>query len=211
MLRITFVEVSSRSLSYLLKDMDIRLSWDLFIVVFFVIIVAYSLIIGRDNTLKVILGTYVAALAADASGNLFGKYFSGSELFIKLLKFAALGSEDAAVVFIKVVVFVALVILFAVKGAFFVQTVSDRSGPIRFIINCIYAVFSAGLIISVILVFVSGVSFIANGSQETTGTALWSIYSQSEFVRSIVGNSYFWFSAPALVFLIQSLYSKKPA
>lgn len=191
--------------------MDIRLSWDLFIVVFFVIIVAYSLIIGRDNTLKVILGTYVAALAADASGNLFGKYFSGSELFIKLLKFAALGTEDAAVVFIKVVVFVALVILFAVKGAFFVQTVSDRSGPIRFIINCIYAVFSAGLIISVILVFVSGVSFIANGSQETTGTALWSIYSQSEFVRSIVSNSYFWFSAPALVFLIQSLYSKKPA
>lgn len=189
--------------------MDIRLSWDLFIVVFFVIIVAYSLIIGRDNTLKVILGTYVAALASDAAGNLFGKYFSGSELLMKLLKFAALGTEDAAVVFIKVVAFVALVILFAVKGAFFVQTVSDRSGPIRFIINCIYAVFSAGLIISVILVFVSGVSFIANGSEQTTGTALWSIYSQSKFVRSIVGNSYFWFSAPALVFLIQSLYNKK--
>lgn len=189
--------------------MDIRLSWDLFVVVFFVIIVAYSLIIGRDNTLKVILGTYVAALSADAAGNLFGKYFSGSELFIKLLKFAALGTEDAAVVFVKVIVFVGLVILFSVKGAFFVQTIDDRSGPVRFIVSCLYAFMSAGLIISVILVFVSGISFIGGGSNETTGTALWDVYSQSKFVRSLVSNSYFWFSAPALAFLIHSLYTKK--
>lgn len=189
--------------------MDIRLSWDLFIVVFFVIIVAYSLIIGRDNTLKVILGTYVAALAADATGNLFGKYFSGSEMFVKLLKFASLGTESAAVVFIKVLVFIGLVILFSVKGAFFVQTVDDRSGPVRFIVSMLYSFMSAGLIISVILVFVSGISFIGGGSSETTGTALWEIYSQSKFVRSIVANSYFWFSAPALAFLIHSLYSQK--
>ncbi len=52
--------------------MNIQLTWDLFILVFFVVIVAYSLIIGRGNTLKVILGTYVAALAADAFGNIFG-------------------------------------------------------------------------------------------------------------------------------------------
>ena len=51
--------------------MNIELSWDLFVLVFFVVIMAYSLIIGRDNTLKVILGTYVAALTADAAGNLF--------------------------------------------------------------------------------------------------------------------------------------------
>jgi len=30
---------------------------------------AYNLIIGRDNTLKVILGTYVAGFAADALGS----------------------------------------------------------------------------------------------------------------------------------------------
>ena len=191
--------------------MDIRLSWDLFVIVFFVIIVAYSLIIGRDNTLKVILGTYVAALAADAAGNLFGKYFSGSQMFIKLLKFASLGTEGAAVIFIKVLVFIGLVILFSVKGAFYVQTVDDRSGPVRFIISMLYSFMSAGLIISVIFVFVSGISFIGGGSSETTGTALWEIYSQSQFVRSIVANSYFWFSAPAVAFLIHSLYSHKQA
>ena len=189
--------------------MDIRLSWDLFIVVFFIVIVAYSLIIGRDNTLKVILGTYVAALSADAAGNLFGKYFSGSEMFIKLLKFAQLGNESEAVIFIKVIAFISMVILFAVKGAFFVETLSDRSGPVRFVISLVYAIMSAGLVISIILVFVSGISFIGGGSTETTQGALWSIYNQSQFVRSIVSNSYFWFSAPALAFLVHSLYSKK--
>ncbi len=190
--------------------MDIKLSWDLFIIVFLVVIGAYSLIIGRDNTLKVILGTYVAALAADAGGGVIGKYFSGSTMFLKLLKFASLGTEAAAVVFIKVLVFVALVILFSVKGSFFVQTTTDRSAPIRFAISLMYALMSAGLIVSVIMVFVSGVSFIGGGNVQTTGSALWPIYSQSQMVKMIVSNSYFWFSMPALAFLIQSMYTKKP-
>jgi hypothetical protein len=189
--------------------MDIRLSWDLFVVVFFVIIVAYSLIIGRDNTLKVILGTYVAALAADACGNLFGLYFSGSELFLKILKLAAVGSEQEAVVFVKVLVFVVLVILFAVRGAFEVQTVDDKSAAIRMVLSGLYAVMSACLIISAILVFVSGVSFIGGGSPETTGSALWGIYNKSQLIRLIVNNSYILFAVPALSFLVHSLYSTK--
>ena len=189
--------------------MDIHLSWDLFIIVFFIVILAYSLIIGRDNTLKVILGTYVAALAADAGGSIFGKYFSGSTMFLNLLKFASLGTESAAVAFMKVVFFVTMVILMAVRGSFYVQTTSDRSGPIRFIICVMYAVMSAGLIISVVLVFVSGVSFIGGGNTQTTGAALWTMYSQSQMVKAIVGNSYFWFFVPALAFLIQSIYNKK--
>lgn len=189
--------------------MNIHLSWDLFIIVFFVIIVAYSLIIGRDNTLKVILGTYVAALAADAAGNLFATHFTGSETFVKLLKFLQLGTEDEAVIFVKVLVFVTMVILFAVKGAFFVQTSNDRSSSVRMILSIVYAVMSAGLIISIILVFVSGISFIGGGSPQTTGVALWELYSQSVLVHSIVSNSYVWFSIPALSFLVHSLYSSK--
>ncbi len=188
--------------------MDIRLSWDLFVLVFFVIIVSYSFIIGRDNTLKVILGSYVAALSADACGNLFGKYFSGSEMFVKILKFASLGTEAEAVIFVKVLVFIAMVILFSVRGAFHVETVDDRSVTIRFLLSGIYAVMSAGLIISTILVFVSGVSFISGVIQDN-GSSLWPIYNQSSFIRSIVSNSHFWFSVPALSFLIHSLYTAK--
>lgn len=187
--------------------MDIKLSWDLFVLVFFVVIVAYSLIIGTDNTLKVILGTYISALAADALGNLVAKSLSGSEAFQGLLNFAEVSREDEAVIFVKVLVFVVMVILFAVKGAFVVDTVEDRSAPVRMALSVLYAVMSAGLIISVILVLVSGVSFVGGGSPETTGTALWDLYNQSELIRSILTNAYLWFSLPALAFLIHSFYS----
>ena len=191
--------------------MDITLTWDLFIMVFFVVIVAYSLIIGQNNTLKVILGTYVATIAADSTGSLFSKYFAGSPAFDKILNFAQIGNEEEAVIFVKVLVFVALVILFAVRGAFEVDAAEDRSAIVRMILTGLYACMSAGLIISTILVFVSGVSFVGGGSPETTSTALWDIYNQSRIVRSIVGNSYLWFSIPALAFLIQSLYTHKKA
>ncbi len=186
--------------------MDIRLSWDLFVLVFFIIIVAYSFIIGKDNTLKVILGTYVSILAADAIGSLFGQYFSGSALFMKILESASVSTDSEAVVFIKVIAFVVMVIIFAVKGAFSVDTVNDKSGVVRLSLNAIYAVMSAGLVISAILVFVSGVSFIGGGSSQTTRTALWEIYSQSEIIRGMLTHAYLWFSVPAIAFLIHSLY-----
>ncbi|MFH1284667.1 MAG: hypothetical protein ABIH78_03720 [Candidatus Peregrinibacteria bacterium] len=188
--------------------MNINLSWDLFVIVFFVVIVAYSFIIGRDNTLKVILGTYVSMIAADAGGNLFAKYFSGSELFMKILKLAAVGNESEAVVFVKVLIFVVLVILFAVKGAFEVRTVDDRSAAIRMVLSIIYAVMSAGLIISTIMVFVGG-SHGLSGDMDVATTALWNIYNKSQIVRLMVTYSYFWFSLPALTFLIHSLYTRK--
>ena len=189
--------------------MNITLSWDLFVIVFFVVIVAYSFIIGRDNTLKVILGTYVAMIAAEASGNLFEQYFSGSEIFMKLLKFATVANEQEAVVLVKVLIFVVLVILFAVKGAFDVSTVEDRSAIIRFALSIIYAVMSAGLIIATILIFVSGVPFFVGTGQEAATVAIWDIYNKSQLIRTIVQHSYLWFSIPALAFLLHSLYSAK--
>lgn len=188
--------------------MNISLSWDLFVIVFFVVIVAYSFIIGRDNTLKVILGTYVSMVAADATGQLFGEYFSGSALLMKILKTASVGTEQEAIVFIKILVFVILVILFSVKGAFEVETVDDRSALIRMALSVVYAIMSAGLIISAILIFVSGASFLG-GDLDSAKIAIWDIYHRSQLIRSIVGNAYLWLSVPALSFLIHSLYTRK--
>jgi len=189
--------------------MNITLSWDLFVLVFFVVIVAYSFIVGRDSTLKIILGTYVSMIAADAAGTIFSQYFGGSIVFTKILKLAAVGNEIEALVLIKVLLFVSFVIIFAVKGAFEVETVDDRSAVIRLVLSIVYAIMSAGLIISTILVFVSGISFIGLGEPKTTVSALWDVYNESALIRSIVSNSALWFSLPALAFLVHSLYTKK--
>jgi len=192
--------------------MNIQLSWDLFIVVFFTVIIAYSFIIGRDNTLKVILGTYVSAIASDALGNILGNTMTASPVFMKLLKTMMIENGEEATVFIKVMFFVLFVILFAVKGAFYVEVIRDRSAGIRLVLSIIYAVFSAGLIISIILVFVSGVSFVGGSSQAlnlASNPTLNGLVKQSEIIRIMLKYAYVWFFAPALAFLLHSFYSMK--
>ncbi|MBU1151594.1 hypothetical protein KJ632_02065, partial [Patescibacteria group bacterium] len=168
-----------------------------------------SFIIGRDNTLKVILATYISAIAADSFGNLIGSSFQGSPMFLRVLESASFGNEQEAIVFLKVVLFVGFVIIFAVRGAFEVHTSEDRSSIARIVMSVIYAVMSAGLIISVILVFVSGVPFIGGGAEETTTTALWSLSNQSNLIKMILEHTYIWFSVPALAFLVHSVHSTK--
>lgn len=188
---------------------NLSLTWDLFVLVFFIIIVAYSFIIGRDNTIKVILGTYVAAIAADAGGNLFGQYFAGSAFFLKILKFASLGTEAGAIIFCKVLLFVLLVILFAVKGAFEVRTIADKSSAIRLVTLVLYALMSAGLIISCILLFVSGISLVGGVNDESAKFALTNIAAKSKMIHMILNNAYLLFCIPAISFIIHSLYSRE--
>lgn len=189
--------------------MNITLSWDLFVLVFFVVIVAYSFIVGRDNTLRIILGTYVSMIAADAAGILFGLTLGGTKLLANILRMSSLSSEKEAIVFVKLAVFVVFVVLFAIKGAFQVNTSSDRSPVVKIFLSAFYAVMSAGLIISAILVFISGVSFAGGGV--TPATALFGVYNESTLIREMLNYSYVWFALPAFAFLLHSLYTKKSA
>ncbi|MFA5948483.1 MAG: hypothetical protein WC806_06005, partial [Candidatus Gracilibacteria bacterium] len=87
--------------------------------------------------------------------------------------------------------------------------VDDKSPIIKIIFSVVYAGLSAGLIISVILVFVSGVSFIGGGNEDTTTTALWGLSNQSQLIKMMISNTYLWFALPALAFLVHSLYTPK--
>lgn len=189
--------------------MDINLSWDLFIIVLFVVIVAYGLMMGKDGTLKVILGTYISAFCADAIGNFYDGYLLNYDLFMKPFLFLGIHSPSDAIIFIKIICFLILIILFAVRGAFEIRTSDDSSSTVRLVINILYSVASAGLIIVSILTFVSGIRFLGGGNPHTLSTALLWVNSQSGFIRIIVDYSYLLFALPALMFLVHSLHSKR--
>lgn len=178
--------------------MDIRLSWDLFIVAFFAIIIAYSFIIGRNNTVKIILGTYVSALAADAAGNLFGTFFGNSAAFMKILHLISAGSSahDASVM-AKIILFIVFVIILAVKGGFEVNSDIGKSSTARFIMTGFFGFLSAGLIVSTILMYVSGISFIA-GSVIPEKSSIMAFSGQSPLVQMMLNFYNYWFFLPAL-------------
>lgn len=188
--------------------MDLRLTWDLFIIVFFGIIVAYSFIIGRNNNLKVILATYVGAFFADAVGNIFGATFVQSDNFMKLLRLFYISTPEQAVVLMKILMFITIIVLLSVRGSYTVDVAGNRSATVRLVLNLIFGFLNACLIISIALIFISGASFIGGGG--AASPAFQDIYNQSNLAQTLINNYSVWFMLPAFAFLSMSLFSDQP-
>mgnify|MGYP001239849226 CR=1 FL=1 len=177
--------------------MNIVLSWDLFIVVFFAIIIAYSFIVGRNQTLKIIIGTYIATLTADGVANLVDKYLGGDAPILKLL---AGPNGDEVLISMKILLFIVVIVIIAVRGGFEVSILSERNLPIRVLMTFLFGVLNAGLIVSTLLLYVSGLSLIGANELVTAST----LGSDSLLVQLMIDNYSLWFSLPAIALVVVS-------
>lgn len=187
--------------------MNLNLSWDLFILVFFGVVIAYSFIIGRNQTLKVISASYIGILCADALGNLFAKHLAASEAFLKLLKLFSIGSSEQATAFFKVFVLIAIIVVIAVRGLYDFKTEDNRPFMMRMSVNLVLGIMSAGLMMSAMLIFVSGSSLVSEIA--TPNSPLTDIYNESKLVRVMLDYSNYWFFIPGICVVIVSMFSKK--
>ncbi|MBI5414636.1 hypothetical protein HZA38_03930 [Candidatus Peregrinibacteria bacterium] len=184
--------------------MDVTLSWNLFIGVFFLIIVAYSFVIGKSQTMKVILSSYMAILAADGAGNLLQTYFFGADPVLKVL---VVQTDSTGFILLKISIFVFLTVLLTTRGAFHIELHQDQSKFISLFLTGAYGIMSAALTISTILVYISGVS-ILGASAVLAESPIVSIAEQSSLVRTMVENYSLWFALPAVVFTFSSLFAR---
>lgn len=187
--------------------MAIHLSWDLFIAVFFVLIIAYTFIIGKNQTVKVIIGTYLAILTADGLGNLVERYLLMPNPLFNSLP-AVLGARILAL--FKITVFLVAVVVVAVKGGFSMELREERTGILRLISTFCFGFLNAGLMVSTILIYISGFSFV-QGSFDLAVSPVYEIYQQSQLVKIMINNYNFWFSLPAIAFVFISLIGGREA
>ncbi len=185
--------------------MEINLTWDLFILVFFFIIVAYSVMIGKDQTIKVILSSYVAILASDAVGNLLQRMIAGGTAASGLIN---IPSENKAIILAKITIFVLLTVALTTRGAFDIVIAEEKSPIMRMMMVFSYGVLSAGLIISTILVYISGASLIS-ASSFFAANPIQEISEGSRMVQIMISNYAIWFSLPAIAFVISSLFGRE--
>lgn len=180
---------------------NIRLSWDLFVLVFFAIVIAYSFIIGRNQTLKVIIASYIAILTADGIGNLIQTYL--------LPTAPTLQGEtgDQALVLIKIFIFVTVIVLLVIKGGFQVNILPEQSLVTRIIANLSFGFLNAGLMVSTLLIYLTGGSFVTGTVEAGLQTNL---YRESQFIQTIVDNYNVWFAVPAIALVLVSLFQRQP-
>lgn len=182
--------------------MNISLTWNLFVLAFFCIILAYSLIIGRNQTLKIIICTYIAILTADGISNLLSQV---APPFMGLI-FPGTDYRQADLVF-KIILFIAVIVFLSIKGNFQVAVENEKSDFLTFFFNIGFGFLSAALLLSTILVYVSGGSFLQL-SAGATSEAIDSIQRNSPLVRHLVAYRSAWFAAPAVAFALSSFFKK---
>ena len=177
---------------------NILLSWDLFIIVFFGMVITYSLLIGRNATLKVIIATYMAILTADGLGNVFEQY---------LLPAAPSLAGQAgiqALVLLKITVFILVILLLVVKGGFRVDMPAENSMLVRVLSSTSFGFLNAGLIVCTLLVYLTGGSFVFGTLHSALETDL---YRESELIQLMVDNYSIWFALPAVAVVFLSFVS----
>lgn len=175
---------------------NIRLSWDLFVVVFFSIVLAYSFIVGRKQSIKIIIAIHLAFLAVDSfsySLSSFGIYSIMAKMFNTELLLTA--------IIFKCVLFITLIVLLARHNAFEVNIENDSQmvGG-YFLSTAIVGTCAAALMLVVIFYFTSGhtLSFL-NTNADSTGLII--IRNQSYLARAIIDNAHIWFFLPTIALL----------
>ena len=181
--------------------MALDLTWDLFVVVFFLVIIAYSFIIGKNQTMKVIISTYVAILAADGIGGFIEKYLISADPIIKIFTVERL---SLSLVILKILVLVFAIVFLTTRGGFEITLNEEKSTFLYLTMTGVYGILSAGLIVSTILIYTSGVSMV-EGTIDLTNTMIYPVYQSSFLVRQMIDLSQVWFSLPALALSFSSL------
>ncbi len=187
--------------------MEINLSWDLFVIVFFTIIIAYTFIIGRNQAVKIIISTYIAILASDGIGNLIERYFLGDSPVIQTLDFT---TTEGKLVLTKIMIFIFSIVLITTRGKFHINMSRSSSMIVRMVLALTYGILSAGLITSTVLIYASGASLVQESSIIINDAVL-GIYRQSQLVRLMINNYSVWFSLPAIAFVVSSFFGQEDA
>ena len=179
--------------------MDLTLSWDLFIVFFFSFITAYSFIIGKHQTLKILVAVYIAILATQGIGNILTRFSMQSEPMYRILSVMGVSINISTLGVTKLVIFMVAIIGVALKGGFSVEYGRSHASVVALGATGLFGFATAGLIMTTLLTFVAGAPILdpTLGSKE----ALIPIMQSSSLVQIMVLNQDLWFALPALLLI----------
>ena len=150
--------------------------------------------------MKMIIATYMGILTADGLGTIFETYI------LPNIPALTLDASTQALVLFKVATFIIVVLLLVVKGGFKVDMLLESSVITRLLSTAIFGFLNAGLIMSTLLIYLTGGGFVT-GTQNIILTT--SLYAESELVRIMVNNYSVWFAIPAVAIVLISFMEIK--
>lgn len=184
--------------------MELALTWDLLVIVFFAVVVAYSFIVGKDEAVKIIIASYIAIVAMQAVGNLLTMLLGQSQ---PIAVFLGLNINANMLSTIKLSLFVVSIIGLAVAGGFEMQYARTLPGFWESVATAIFGCATAGLLLSALLTFVGDRPIL--DKELASASTLAPMLIDSPLVRIMVDYQNVWFALPAILLLIIGIISKR--
>src|SRR3989344_5828689 len=104
-----------------MSAMDLTLSWDLFIAFFFAVVTAYSFIIGKHQTLTILIAVYIAILATQGLGNIVVRFSGQAEPVYRMFEVLGVELNVSTMSVSKLILFMVCIVAVALKGGFNVE------------------------------------------------------------------------------------------
>ena len=159
-------------------------SWDLFIALFFITIVAYGFILQREKVTVTLLSTYVGMVVASVWGKAVYEVISGNTVILNQVWLRSGLSLFAT----KMGIFIIFLVALSLKGEFS-NPPRRMMGIISPILLLVYSFLNAGLIISAVINFMSVPSRA-------------SLIAQSTFVDFIMRYETWWVVLPPIIMIL---------
>lgn len=184
--------------------MNVTLSWDLFIIVFFAVIMTYTYIIGKHETVKIILASYIALVCVQAVSSILDRF--APELGAV---WATIGlTPDIQMISVtKLFFFIAIVLFLAIRGGFRVEYSKDENAIINGVITGLVGFATGGLLMATLLTYIAGLPLL--DASLATNASLSPIVQQSPLMQIMIFNQDLWFSLPALVLVVIGFLGRK--
>lgn len=174
--------------------MSITLSWDLFVIVFFAVITTYSLIIGKDESVKIIISTYIAIVAAQGLGNLFERLSGGGA---PLLKMIGIDIDISLLSTTKLLLFIMTIVFLAVRGGFEIDYNKEGGGIIDTVLTAVFGFVTAGLMLSTLITYVADVPLL--DATIAQNELIMELMKGNPLIAAMIVNQDLWFALPAII------------
>lgn len=186
--------------------MNLTLSWDLFIIVFFALVITYSFIIGKKESVKIILSSYIAIVAVQGVGN-FAERILGFSQTQSMLGSVGIPLDAGITSIVKLTLFIIIVVFLAVRAGLHVQYARDGSVAVNMAMTGLCGFATAGLLLATLLTFIAGAPLLS--MQVTATPGLQTILNQSTLMSLMIQNLDLWFTLPAAVLIAAGAVGNK--
>jgi hypothetical protein len=182
--------------------MELLLTWDFFVLVFFGVVIAYSFVIGRHDSVKIIISTYIAVVAGQGLGTFLS---NTSPYSTQLLSAYGINVDITLLGGVKLLIFIATIIFIAVRSGLEIDYNKETSTVTNLVLTALFGFATAGLFLSTLLTFIGNTALLDPNA--ISSSTLTSLVEQSIFMRALIMYQGLWYALPALLLIIVGFLS----